>query len=166
MLSREFGRKGVRELWHFTDKRNLASIRAHDGLRSLRWLQSNGIKIPAPGGNDWSHDADRRNNLDRFVHLCFFPNHPMCYVAQNDGRIGDVAWLRVNVAVFDLHGIQLTAGVSNKADAAILSPEQGIEKLDWDVMFTYMDWGDPAVNHARSILKKLALGSPGRASIL
>ncbi|MBA3243069.1 MAG: DUF4433 domain-containing protein [Acidobacteria bacterium] len=60
--------------YHFTDTRNLASI-AKYGLLSLRQLSDRGIKVAAPGGNEWSHDADRHKGLDDHVHLCFMDEH-------------------------------------------------------------------------------------------
>jgi len=47
-------------VWHFTDKANIASIVKNNGLQSLGELQRKGVPIPAPGGNQWSHDADVR----------------------------------------------------------------------------------------------------------
>ena len=39
-------------LYHFTDRRNLASIREVGGLYSLVKLKEMGVQIAAPGGND------------------------------------------------------------------------------------------------------------------
>ena len=71
--------------YHFTDTRNLPSIRAH-GLLSMRELRQRGIVV-TPGGNDWSLDADQRSGMDGYVHLCFFKGHPMEWLATQDGRI-------------------------------------------------------------------------------
>jgi hypothetical protein len=58
-------------LYHFTDRRNLASIRELGGVYSLVKLNKMGVQIAAPSGNDWSHEADACKGLDQFVHLCF-----------------------------------------------------------------------------------------------
>lgn len=39
-------------LYHFTDRRNLASIRELGGLYSLTKLNEMGVQITAPGGNE------------------------------------------------------------------------------------------------------------------
>src|SRR3954470_14809416 len=63
--------------YHFTDTRNIASIKSQGGLFSLRQLRQRGILPTAPGGNQWSHEADERLGLDSYVHLCFLDQHPM-----------------------------------------------------------------------------------------
>ena len=50
---------------HFTDGANLALIREH-GFLSMRELQRRGIKVPGPGGNQWSRDADKASGMDAY----------------------------------------------------------------------------------------------------
>jgi len=59
---------GVKCLFHFTDLRNLSSI-AEQGLLRLAELRRRSVCVVAPGGNPWSHDADTRLGLDKYVHL-------------------------------------------------------------------------------------------------
>ena len=56
-------------LFHFCDTRNVPLIRKLRGLYSLEMLEKKGIEVPAPGGNDWSREADRKKGLHKFVHL-------------------------------------------------------------------------------------------------
>ena len=77
----------IPRLYHFTDRRNLDSIRAQGGLYPLSDLVNRGVNIAAPGGNQWSRDADEPKGMGRYVHLCFRSNHPMEYQARQDGRI-------------------------------------------------------------------------------
>lgn len=91
------------------------SIREHHGLYSLAALRKMGVEIPVPGGNEWSHDADERRGLDQYVHLCFRPNHPMEYVARQDGRITDSVYLHIHPDVLHLEGVMFAADVSNKS---------------------------------------------------
>ncbi len=69
-----------RHYLHFTDEANLASIRKH-GLLSMRQLKQRGIEIPAPGGNQWSQDADAASGMDAYVHLCFVRSTGQCNTA-------------------------------------------------------------------------------------
>ena len=87
--------------FHFTDRRNLDSIRKH-GLLSTRQLRERNISVPAFGGNQWSLDADRLAGMDEFVHLCFMQGHPMIKHAADAGRLGEVIYLRIRPDVIKL----------------------------------------------------------------
>lgn len=67
----------INTVWHFTDKSNLNLIRKHKGLLSLGEIERRGINILVSGGNDWSHNADRKRGLQDYVHLAFICEHPM-----------------------------------------------------------------------------------------
>ncbi|WP_283196478.1 hypothetical protein [Rhizobium sp. AN80A] len=45
-------------LYHFTDRRNLPIIKEMGGLYPLSQLHEKNVEVPAPGGNEWSRDAD------------------------------------------------------------------------------------------------------------
>src|SRR5436853_7769546 len=105
----------IPRLYHFTDRRNLDSIRAQGGLHPLSDLVKRGVIIPAPGGNQWSRDADELKGMGRYVHLCFRSNHPMEYLARQDGRIADSIFLEIHPSVIQFECVPFTADVSNKA---------------------------------------------------
>lgn len=135
----------IPRLYHFTDRRNLDSIRARGGLYPLSELVAKGISIPAPGGNQWSHDADGIKGMDRYVHLCFRSNHPMEYVARQDGRIGDTIFLEIHPAVMQFAGVMFTSDVSNKAGVQSVPIKQAVEIIDFEVLYTRTDWSDPTI---------------------
>src|SRR5579871_4480926 len=116
-----FVQYAVKAFYHFTDRRNVASIRERGGLYSLASLRKMGIEIPAPGGNKWSHDADAAKGLDRYVHLCFRPKHPMEYRASQDGRIIDPVYLPIDPGIRQIGGVMFTADISNKSGVQIIS---------------------------------------------
>ena len=87
-------------LFHFTDRRNVPMIRDMGGIYPYAELKRRGVQIPAPGGNEWSHDEDGRRGLDEYVHLCFRPNHPMEFAARSEGRIQDSIFLEILVPRF------------------------------------------------------------------
>ncbi len=136
-------------VWHFTDRSNLKSIEEHEGLLSLEELERRGLEIPAPGGNQWSHDADRMKGVDGYVRLAFIDDHPMLYRAEQEGRIPDPIWLRIDSSILLVEGVRFCCEVSNKSDAAILDAEEAKEQIDFDVLFTYMDWQDPEIQARR-----------------
>ncbi len=87
----------IKHTWHFTDKSNLESIIKNRGILSLRRITDNNIAVSIYGGNQWSHDADRHKGLDSYVHLAFIDDHPMLYVAKQEGRIQEPIWLQIDI---------------------------------------------------------------------
>ena len=136
-------------IWHFTDRSNLALVEEHQGLLSLAELERRGIKIPAPGGNEWSHDADKMKGVHEYVHLAFVDDHPMLYWAKKDGRIADPIWLKIDSSILLQDGVRFCSDVSNKSGVAILDPAEAIEQIDFEVLFTYMDWRNPEIRTRR-----------------
>jgi hypothetical protein len=141
-------------VWHFTDEANFESIIGQGGLLSFAELQRRGIAIPAAGGNEWSHDADVHAGVQGFVHLAFIFNHPMLYRAKQDGRITRPYWLKIDPSVLTLSGVRFTCDVANKSGVKLLTPEEAITGIDWGVLFTRMDWSDPAIMARRQAAEK------------
>lgn len=150
----------IENLYHFTDHRNLASIRRYGGLLSLAKLNKCGIDIPAPGGNDWSHDADTRVGVDNYVHLCFCSNHPMECRARNDGRIQSSIFLAIDPKIINLPGVLFTSEVSNKADCTYHSMDQARDIIDFNILYTWNDWQDQAIQARRQCAEKYEILVP------
>ncbi len=92
-------------LHHFTDTRNIPSIRKVGGLYSRHHLKGMGLEKFHPGGNQWSLDADEMVGMDKYVHLCLRTNHAMEHIAKQDGRIEKTVWLYIDAAsVFKTEG--------------------------------------------------------------
>ncbi len=92
----------ITKLYHFTDRDNLKSIIDHGGLYAWKDCEERGITIAKPGGGgqgslSWSLDA--RDGLEHYVRLSFTPQHPMQYVAMNDGRITNPVILEIDLQV-------------------------------------------------------------------
>ena len=96
--------RGIVCLWHFTDVANLDSIRKNGGLYSWYACQKRGIRIARPGGDDVSWRSDFHRRLEDYVRLSFNPNPPMLLRAQNEGRIGTVELIRVDLSVMFWQG--------------------------------------------------------------
>lgn len=146
--------------YHFTDMRNIDSIRTAGGLHSLAELARRNIQIPAPGGNDWSHEADEFFGLDEYVHLCLIAEHPMEYIAKKDGRITYSRFLEIDADVLRNHDVRFSPGVSNKSDVPILTLEQAIGEMDFEVLFTRTNWRDPVIKERRKAATKYELLIP------
>lgn len=148
-------------VWHFTDRSNLDLIVKQKGLLSLSELERKGIAIPAPGGNEWSHDADKMKGVHEYVHLAFVDDHPMLFRAKQDGRIPDPIWLKIDSSIILEKGVRFCSEVSNKSGAAILDSKEAAERIDFEVLFTYMNWRDPEIQARRQAAIKSEILVPG-----
>lgn len=137
--------KRITLLYHFTDRRNLPSIREHGGLYPIATLKKKNIKVVAPGGNEWSRDADGIKGMDAYVHLCFRNNHPMEYLARQEGRIGDTIFLQIHPDVLTWDGVLFTGDVANKAGVETHTIEKARQIIDFEVLYTRTNWSDPKI---------------------
>ena len=87
----------ITKLYHFTDFDNLESIIQNGGLYSWADCDEKGIKIAKPGGSSQSRSLDQRDRLEHYVRLSFAHDHPMKYVAMNDGRISNPVVLEIDL---------------------------------------------------------------------
>ena len=75
----------IRYLYHFTDIRNIPSIKRHGGLFSWYYCKNNNISIPCQGGDYDSRELDKKYGLQDYVRLSFCDDHPMAYRLQQSG---------------------------------------------------------------------------------
>lgn len=132
-------------IWHFTDAENLPSIQQNGGILSLAELERRGIAVPKPGGNQWSHDADKYKGVHQYVHMSFLDQHPMQYAAKQDGRITSPLWIKIDPSILLDDGVRFSCDVSNKAGVELLTADQAVEQIDFEVLFTRTDWKDSAI---------------------
>jgi hypothetical protein len=89
----------ITKLYHFTDRDNLESIIKNGGLYSWMDCDRKGIKIAKPGGGNLSRQLDCSRNLQDYVRVSFTTQHPMMYVAMQDGRISNPVILEIDPEV-------------------------------------------------------------------
>lgn len=130
------------------------------GCFDLPSYAGGGVRIPAAGGNDWSHEADARVGLDEYVHLCLFSEHPMEYRAMKEGRIVQSRYLEISPDVLSIEGVRFTSDVSNKRGVELLTLAEAHEVLDFAVIYDRTDWRDPAIQERRNMAKKYELLIP------
>jgi hypothetical protein len=152
-IEKYFARK---RFYHFTDERNIQSIRASGGLFSRRELQERKIEATAPGGNEWSRTADDLAGLDKYVHLCFMSEHPMEYRAREEGRIQKSRFLRINPGVLAADDVRVT----NKRGTSLLTLDEAFPLLDREVMYERTDWKNVDVQQRLQAAKKYELLIP------
>jgi hypothetical protein len=134
----------VSRLYHFTDRRNISLIKEMGGLYPLSQLDQKQIKVPAPGGNQWSRDADVEKGMGNYVHLCFRSKHPMEYAARQDGRITDTIFLEIDPSVMQFEGVRFTDDVANKAGVESVAIADAQALIDFEILYTTTNWRDPA----------------------
>lgn len=91
---------GIRCFYHFTDKRNLQSIKRHGGLLSWHYCRTHDINIPCQGGDSDSERYDMRYGLEDFVRLSFCSDHPMAFRLKKKGCNLVLLKIRTDVAWF------------------------------------------------------------------
>lgn len=148
--------------YHFTDTRNLPSIVQRGGI--YPWAELNG-DVLAPGGNDWSHEADQRNGLDRYVHLCLLNEHPMEYRAKERGAILESRFLRIHPSIVYREGIIFFPDVSNKAGVTGLTLAQAADQMDFEVVYDRTDWRNEEIRGRRQAARKYELLIPGHVPL-
>lgn len=157
---RFLARYEVQCFYHFTDTRNIDSIARAGGLFSLRELARQNINVAAPGGNNWSHEADERIGGNEYVHLCLFPEHPMEYLAKQEERILNSRFLQIDPKVLLIDEIRFTDDVSNKRGIDFLAFADACTQLDFEVIYDHTDWRDPEIQRRRHIAKRYELLVP------
>lgn len=157
--------KSVRNnyFYHFTDTRNLPSIKKL-GLLSSERLTASGIVVPAPGGNEWSRDADARFGMHKFVHLCFDTDHPMEFAARKDGRIERSIFLRIKPEVIHLPGVLMTVDVSNQSGIVPGAPAVVLPLLDLEVLYSKTNWKDAEIRKRLAAARRCEILVPHRIS--
>ena len=93
-------------LYHFTDPRNLESIRLF-GLMSWQQLIQQDI-VHFPGSDKDSRRIDARKCLGNYVHLCLRPEHSMAELAVKQKRIESFVWLTIDCSVIRLETTQFS----------------------------------------------------------
>jgi ssDNA thymidine ADP-ribosyltransferase, DarT len=78
----------------------------------------------------------------------------MLYRAKEDGRIKDPIWLKIDVSIILDENVLFCSDVSNKSGVSMLDSGQAKNHIDFDVLFTYMDWRDTSIQSRRQSAKK------------
>jgi hypothetical protein len=153
----------IRQLYHFTDERNLPLIRQHGGLLSLARLEELGVNVPAPGGDVASQATDRARNLHRYVHLCLLNKHPMEYRARQSGRIERTIFLRIDTAVLQNDGVKFVPGLANTNGIPIYDLVEALEQglVDTEPLYRWISWSlFPSVYTRRVAAEKFEIMVP------
>ena len=139
-----------RDLYHFTDVRNIPLIKALDGIHSTAKLNEMDV-VYYPGGDALSLALDAQSGMDKYVHLCFARSHPMAYRIKERNNDVELCYLTVDRAILHQDGVQFSPGVGYAAGVEPVPLREAVDRglVDFAVLYTYMWWGDADVNERR-----------------
>ncbi|MCI1682849.1 MAG: DUF4433 domain-containing protein [Bacteroides sp.] len=83
--------------YHFTDRRNLNSIKKYGCLFSWKYCKEQSIQIEKQGGDYLSQERDLKMGLDDYVRLSFCSDHPMIWRLKCNGY--DLVLLKIKIDV-------------------------------------------------------------------
>jgi len=140
-------------IWHFTDNSNYSSIKKH-GLLSLNLIEKYDIDVSCFGGNSLSHDLDKRYGLDKYVHLSFIKEHPMCYTKSKNGDIPNPIWIAIDASVLFSKNVYFSTDIANKTGIPRYKIDQLEQQADIEVLWGKTDWSDSVIKNRRKSAKR------------
>lgn len=123
----------VTKLYHFTDRSNIPSIKNNGGLLSWYYCEANRINITSPGGGSLSRSLDRRANVHNYVRASFVRNHPMMFVARNEGRISNPVILEISPEVVYWQRSKYSNKNATRNDAHIGDSVADLQSVRFDI---------------------------------
>lgn len=84
----------------------------------------------------------------------------MAHLAQGDGRINDIVWLRIDPRIINEPGVRITTEVSNKRGVVPLELNDALSIMDLEIIYTRTDWNDPAIRQRLSVADKYEILVP------
>jgi hypothetical protein len=151
----------VRSFYHFTDERNLPSIRAQGGLLSRRELAARRL---APAADSGVPPPAASAGLDLYVPLCLVPEHPVEAQARQENRLVHTRFVGVDPRILGLEGVRFCADPAGPK-AQLLTLKDAAKSIDFSVLYERHDWRDPAVQERRRRAKAYQLLVPQRVPL-
>ena len=84
----------------------------------------------------------------------------MCHIAHGDGRIPNPQYIPIHEDVLRIDGVKITIGIANKSETETLDVEDGLERLDKEVLYTRTDWNEPIIQARRQEAEKCEILVP------
>ena len=95
---------GITNLYHVTDKDNIASILKERGLASWSQIKENGFSCPRSGGDAISQRLDKRLQRENTVHLyAFDPSPSIVPSMMATGRFSELSVLTIDLKALRPH---------------------------------------------------------------
>ena len=91
-----------------------------------------GIKITKPGGEALSRALDCRHNLQEYVRVSFTTQHPMMYVAMQEGRISNPVILEIDPEVIYWKSSKYSDSNATRNDACVGENLDAFKKIHFN----------------------------------
>ena len=111
-------------------------------------------------GNCLSHQLDDYRRISDYVSLCFTRNHPMKFLANQDGRLPSPRYLGITTEVLKVPGVRVAFGVANANETKIVDLVDAIAHIDIEVLYSWTDWRDPQVRARLRAAERMELLVP------
>jgi ssDNA thymidine ADP-ribosyltransferase, DarT len=140
----------IPHLYHFTDVRNLPTIKELGGIYSTAKLKEMDVAFQG-GGDEQSLQLDVISGMDQFVHLCFAMRHPMESYIKARNNEANLIYLKVDRSILYEAGVRFSNGVAYAQGVQTFTIEETRDgnMIDFEVLYTFMPWGDPVVKPRR-----------------
>jgi len=128
--------------YHFTDVRNVASIKKY-GL--LSWYQLNRRNIVHyPASDALSRELDVQKNLQHYVSLTNQQDHPMVRVAEKNRGV-KLTWLEIDEACCEGNSSVLYSDMNATDNLATINddPSTALTSTDWQAEILVKNFIDP-----------------------
>jgi hypothetical protein len=146
-------------LYHFTDKKNLPSIKERGLLCTSELRRIRLFDKVVTGGDANSLISDANAGTDRYVCLCFTTNHPMCFRAAERGL--DPIYLSIDPEIVRTPGVLVTNAPSNQNGVVPVAVAQGLDSLHLDCIYQWIDWSlNPGIRDQRILAEKYEILVP------
>lgn len=142
--------KQFNHFYHFTDRRNLDSIRSNGLLCTGALRQHKMLENVVTGGDENSLNSDIQNGTDQYVCLCFTNNHPMCHRARERGL--DPVYLSVDPSIIKNSGVMITDAASNQSGVVKRPAEIALDNLHLEPIYRWIDWTAHPEAHGHRVL--------------
>lgn len=135
----------ITSLYHFTDAKNIESIRKN-GICSINRIKKLSLNVNFASTSE-SRSIDASKNLADYVHLSYERENPMLFVALAEGRLYDYKILKVAVDVIFWKGTLFSncnaakkgAHISNSIDFFLSIPFYQFHNKRYDKYSPYKD---------------------------
>jgi hypothetical protein len=89
----------------------------------------------------------------------------MEYVSRQAGHIQTTAFLQISPEVLGFANIRFAAAVANRRGVPLLTLDEAVDQMDFEVMYKQMDWKDPAIKERLKTARKYELLVPNDISL-
>ena len=96
---------------------------------------------------------------DIFI-ACFKSNHPMEFVARQEGRITDSIFLQVHPSVIHWEGVLFFPGMANTNGMTFHGIDEARGMIDYEVLYSRTNWSDPQVQQRLQAAEKYEILVP------